>query len=109
MPERGPQKVRAAVRPPGTPRYSAGNQRGTTPFTPTLIRLTLKLPSGCFAAAICNYLEALTVGEAFSRWGTDEEALLYNILDLNVPGTGKASLPPTGGAACGVFQSPLYP
>jgi len=63
----------------------------------------------CAGAAICAYLEALGTGEAFSRWGSDEEALLYNILDLSVPGS-KDSLPPTGGAACsGLFTSPLYP
>ena len=64
---------------------------------------------GCAGAAICAYLEALSVSEAYSRWGTDVDALLYNILDLSIPGT-KNSWPPTGGAACSkLFNSPLYP
>lgn len=64
---------------------------------------------GCAGAAICAYLEALSASEAYSRWGTDVDALLYNILDLSVPGT-KDSWPPTGGAICSkLFNSPLYP
>jgi transglutaminase-like putative cysteine protease len=59
----------------------------------------------CAGAAICSYLEALASGEGFSRIdASDAEALLYNILDLSVPGA-KDSLPPTGGAAC---SGPLY-
>jgi hypothetical protein len=62
----------------------------------------------CAGAAICSYLEALAAGEAYSRWGSDEEALLYNILDLSIPGT-KDSWPGSGGAVCGaLFKSPLY-
>jgi hypothetical protein len=62
----------------------------------------------CAGAALCSYLEALTAGEAYSRWSSDEEALLYNILDLSIPGT-KDSWPGSGGAVCGkLFSSPLY-
>ena len=61
----------------------------------------------CAASALCNYLEALSAGEAFSRWGTDEEALLYNILDLSGP--GKDSWPPSGGAACSGIANAAFP
>jgi hypothetical protein len=64
----------------------------------------------CAGAAICSYMDAVGSGEALGRAGlTDLEILLYNILDLSVPGS-KDSWPPTGGAACsGLFKSPLYP
>jgi hypothetical protein len=63
----------------------------------------------CAGAAICSYLESLSAGEAFSRWSSDEVALLYNILDISIPGS-KDSLPPSGGAICSAFfKSPLYP
>lgn len=61
----------------------------------------------CAGAAICNYVESLSASEAFARFGSDEAALLYGLLDLSVPG-GKNPLPPSGGAACnGIFSSPL--
>jgi len=70
----------------------------------------------CAAAAICSYMDAVGSGEALGRAGlTDLEILLYNILDLSVPGAPgapptKNPWPPTGGAACnGLFSSPLYP
>lgn len=64
----------------------------------------------CAGAAICSYLEALSSSEALSRLEiSDLDTLLYNILDLSVPGS-KDSWPPSGGAACsGLFKSPLYP
>lgn len=64
----------------------------------------------CAGAAICSYLEALGSGEALTRLEiSDLDTLLYNILDLSVPGS-KDSWPPSGGAACsGLFKSPLYP
>jgi hypothetical protein len=61
----------------------------------------------CATSAICNYLEALGNGEAFSRWGTDEEALLYNILDLST--NGKDSWPPSGGAVCSGLSQQTFP
>ncbi|HEY1975434.1 MAG TPA: hypothetical protein VGG89_02675 [Candidatus Baltobacteraceae bacterium] len=63
----------------------------------------------CAGAAICSYLEALSSSEALSRLEiSDLDTLLYNILDLSVPGS-KDSWPPSGGAACsGLFKSPLY-
>ncbi|MBV8583323.1 MAG: hypothetical protein JO241_04940 [Candidatus Eremiobacteraeota bacterium] len=64
----------------------------------------------CAGAAICSYLEALGSGEALTRLEiSDLDTLLYNILDLSVPGS-KDSWPPSGGAVCsGLFKSPLYP
>jgi len=63
----------------------------------------------CAGGAICAYLSALTVGEAFSRWEEkriEEEQLevllyhlFYNVLDLDVPGF-KNSWGPSGGAVC---------
>lgn len=63
----------------------------------------------CAGAAICSYLEALSSSEALSRLEiSDLDTLLYNILDLSVPGS-KDSWPPSGGAVCsGLFKSPLY-
>ena len=64
----------------------------------------------CAASAICSYMDGVGSGYVLGPAGfSDAEALLYNILDLSIPGT-KDSLPPTGGAACsGLFHSPLYP
>jgi hypothetical protein len=64
----------------------------------------------CAGAAICSYIDGIGSGYVLGDAGfTDAEALLYNILDISVPGS-KDSLPPTGGAACsGLFHSPLYP
>jgi transglutaminase-like putative cysteine protease len=64
----------------------------------------------CAASAICSYMDGVGSGYVLGDAGfTDLEALLYNILDLSIPGT-KDSLPPTGGAICsGLFHSPLYP
>jgi hypothetical protein len=64
----------------------------------------------CAGAAICSYMEALGSGEALTRLEiSDLDTLLYNILDLSVPGS-KDSWPPSGGAVCsGLFKSPLYP
>lgn len=53
----------------------------------------------CAGAALCNYLEALGSGEAFSRLDSDTLALIYNIMDLSVPGS-KDSWPGTLGAVC---------
>lgn len=62
----------------------------------------------CAGAALCSYLEALTMGEGFSRIDNDTLALIYNIMDLSIPGS-KDSWPGTLGAACGdKFHSPLY-
>jgi transglutaminase-like putative cysteine protease len=70
----------------------------------------------CAGAAICGYLEALGSGEALSRLEiSDLDTLLYNILDLSVPGkpgapSVKDPWPPAGGAVCSaLFKSPLYP
>ena len=64
----------------------------------------------CAASAICGYMDGVGSGYVLGDAGfTDAEALLYNILDISIPGT-KDSLPPTGGAICsGLFHSPLYP
>jgi hypothetical protein len=64
----------------------------------------------CAGAAICSYLDGVGSGYVLGGAGfTDMEILLYNILDLSVPGS-KDSWPPTGGAVCsGLFKSPLYP
>ena len=64
----------------------------------------------CAGAAICSYLDGVGSGEALGRAGVEDvEILLYNILDLSVPGS-KDSWPPSGGAVCsGLFKSPLYP
>ena len=64
----------------------------------------------CAGAAICSYMDGVGSGYVMGPAGfSDAESLLYNILDLSIPGT-KDSLPPTGGAACsGLFHSPLYP
>lgn len=66
--------------------------------------------ANCAMAAICNYMDGVGSGYVLGEEGfTDLEALIYNILDLSVPGS-KDSYPPTGGAICGVmFKSPLYP
>jgi hypothetical protein len=64
----------------------------------------------CAGAAICSYMDGVGSGYVMGPAGFgDAEALLYNILDLSIPGS-KDSLPPTGGAVCsGLFHSPLYP
>lgn len=64
----------------------------------------------CAGAAICSYLEASSSSEALSRLEiSDLDTLLYNILDLSVPGS-KDSWPPSGGAACsGLFKSRSIP
>ena len=64
----------------------------------------------CAGAAICSYMDGVGAGYVMGDAGfTDAQALLYNILDISVPGS-KDSLPPTGGAVCsGLFHSPLYP
>ncbi|HTA38469.1 MAG TPA: hypothetical protein VK760_05315, partial [Candidatus Acidoferrales bacterium] len=60
--------------------------------------------------AICGYMDGVGSGYVLGPAGFgDAEALLYNILDISIPGT-KDSFPPTGGAICsGLFHSPLYP
>lgn len=62
----------------------------------------------CAGAALCNYFEALGTGSAFALAEVaDEKALLYNILDLSVPGA-KDSWPGSLGAVCAkAFNSPL--
>jgi hypothetical protein len=64
----------------------------------------------CAGAAICSYMDGVGSGYVMGDAGfSDAEALLYNILDISIPGS-KDSLPPTGGAVCsGLFHSPLYP
>lgn len=62
----------------------------------------------CAGAALCNYFEAMGVGFGFGAAdGKDVEALIYNILDLSVPGA-KDSWPGSLGAICSKeFSSPL--
>jgi hypothetical protein len=62
----------------------------------------------CAGAALCSYMEAMGVGFGFGAADdADVEALIYNIMDLSVPGA-KDSWPGTLGAVCGKqFTSPL--
>ena len=61
----------------------------------------------CAGAALCGYLEALATGEGFSRLDNDLLALIYNILDMSIPGT-KDPWGPTLGAACSkAFTNPF--
>lgn len=62
----------------------------------------------CAGAALCAYMEAMGVGFGFGAADdADVEALIYNIMDLSVPGA-KDSWPGTLGAVCGKeFTSPL--
>jgi hypothetical protein len=64
----------------------------------------------CAASAICGYMDGVGSGYVLGAANLSElDALLYNILDISIPGS-KDSLPPTGGAACSsLFHSPLYP
>lgn len=63
----------------------------------------------CAGAALCSYMEAIGVGGAFTLGEVpDLQALIYNIMDLSVPGA-KDSWPGTLGAICSkAFSSPLY-
>lgn len=63
----------------------------------------------CAGAALCSYMEAIGVGGAFTLGDVpDLQALIYNIMDLSVPGA-KDSWPGTLGAVCSkAFSSPLY-
>ena len=70
---------------------------------PPVTRLSRKVLLGVGAAAAIGVGGAFTLGEV-----PDLQALIYNIMDLSVPGA-KDSWPGTLGAICSkAFSSPLY-